>query len=116
MRVIIAGSRGLADKQAVVDAIAESAYEISQVVCGGARGADRLGAEWASENNIPVAYFDANWELYGKSAGHKRNYEMAHHADALILVWNGHTPGSKSMLRIAKDLGLPFFEKKVLIT
>jgi hypothetical protein len=39
--------------------------EIS-IVCGTARGADRLGEKYAKEMGFHVAYFPADWERYGK--------------------------------------------------
>jgi hypothetical protein len=61
---------------------------------------------WARQNDIPVKYFPANWEAYGPKAGPLRNQEMANYADALILIWDGQSPGSRDMLKKAKGKGL----------
>ena len=51
-----------------------------QIVSGGARGADSLGERYAAEKGYHLQLFNADWEKYGKSAGYKRNVEMAENA------------------------------------
>lgn len=82
-------------------AIEEIRFSITSVVCGMAPGADCVGWAWAHVNNIPIDERPANWKRYGKSAGPIRNYEMAERADALILLWDGISPGSRNMLNVA---------------
>lgn len=113
MKVIIAGSRTIADYKLVEEAIKESGFEISCVVCGLAKGVDALGAKWAINNNVSVEYFPANWEKYGRAAGALRNIEMAEVADAVITVWNGKSRGTKHMIHVAKEKGLKLFIKIV---
>lgn len=107
MKTIIAGSR-----HATLDfsmwAINENpgSKKITEVVCGGAKGADTWGKEWALAVGIPVKMFEADWGKYGKAAGHVRNQEMANYADALIALWDGKSPGTKNMIELAKKKGL----------
>lgn len=110
MKVIIAGSRDLAD-MATVERAVEQAYEtrgiaISQVVSGNARGVDKLGEQWADKRKIPVAVFPADWNKFGNSAGVRRNVEMAQYADALIAVWDGKSRGTKHMIEVASHADL----------
>jgi hypothetical protein len=109
MKVIIAGSRTITDQNIVDHAVFNSGLGISEVVCGGARGVDRLGEQWA-RGCTPVKIFLADWDTHGKAAGHIRNAEMAAYADALILVWDGESRGSADMLQKAKALGLLIHE------
>lgn len=109
MRVIIAGSRQ-AEYHHVIKALVDRPFDITEVVCGCAKGADTHGRTWADKYGIPVKSFPANWDLYGKSAGPIRNDEMAKYADALVLVWNGRSPGSANMLKTAKIHGLTIHE------
>lgn len=106
MRVIIAGSRTVTDYEFVKKVIEASGFRITRVVCGMANGVDLLGKRWAEENNIPVDKFPAKWKLYGKSAGYKRNVEMAENADALIAIQQNNSPGTMHMINIAKEKGL----------
>lgn len=69
-------------------------------------GADYLGELYAESYNIPVKPFPAKWDRYGRSAGHIRNEEMAQYGEALIAFWDGSSPGTKSMIELAKQYGL----------
>jgi hypothetical protein len=99
MRTIIAGSRSFSDYRLLQETLQQ--HVISVIISGTAAGADRLGERFAVENSIPVERFPARWNLYGKSAGFRRNMEMAQKAEALIAFWDGKSPGTKSMINIA---------------
>ncbi len=107
MKVIIAGSRHINDIEFILNAIDESGWEITEVVCGMASGVDRIGKAWAEEMNIPVKPFPADWNRYGKSAGPIRNGEMADYADAAIVIWDGKSRGSKNMIEQMGRRGKP---------
>lgn len=112
MKTIIAGSRNIQDLRFVEQAIEESGFNITQVVCGCARGVDDLGRKWAGNGNrIPVKLFMAKWNKLGKSAGYIRNKQMAEYADALIAIWDGESKGTKHMIDLAKERGLKVFVK-----
>lgn len=100
MKVIVAGSRGAFDRSFVWYVLQHSPFPIAEIVCGGARGVDTLGKSYGDNNNIPVKTFLAKWNDYGKKAGFIRNKEMAEYADALILIWDGSSPGSALMKKI----------------
>ncbi len=111
MKLIISGSRSFND----YDLLSEMAMkvndkfdEITEVVCGGAKGADVLGKKWADENGIPVKLMPANWTKHGKSAGPIRNREMAEYADALLVFWDGESPGTKNMITTMMELQKPY--------
>ena len=106
MRTIIAGSRSVKHYEVVRKAIRDSGFEITKVVSGGALGADKLGEEWARDNQIPVQRFPADWTRHGKSAGPLRNIQMAENADALIAIWDGVSRGTKHMIEAAAQRGL----------
>jgi len=46
MKTIIAGSRDISNQDIINNAVKESRINITEVVCGGARGVDTLGAIW----------------------------------------------------------------------
>lgn len=106
MKTIIAGSRTITNPQIVRNAILAAGWPITEVVCGGARGVDDLGALWAKENGVPVKLMRADWTLHGKAAGPIRNDEMAKYAEALIAVWDGQSRGTKHMIESARERGL----------
>lgn len=120
MKVIIAGSRTISDKARVYAAIANSGFEITEVVSGGqvtydrnrrpVGGVDWIGEQWALEHGIPIKRYVAYWKTLGFKAGPMRNADMANYAEALILAWNGKSAGSMSMLAKAETKGLRIFQ------
>lgn len=111
MKTIIAGTRTCPQKH-VLAALEACPWtsEISLVLCGGAKGADHWGQEWAVSTDRLVEYFPAEWMRHGKKAGPIRNREMAEAAEALILVWDGKSKGSANMKREAERMGLKIWE------
>ena len=108
-RIIIAGGRDFSDYNLLsttMDYLLSRVNDEIIVVCGKARGADTLGELYAQERGYTVQYFPADWERYGKSAGHVRNTEMAKNADALVAFWDGSSRGTKNMIEIAQKHGL----------
>lgn len=109
MKVIIAGSRGITSIYTVEDAVKLSCFEVTEVVCGMARGVDFLGMTWAESNDIPVKKMPADWDNHGRGAGFIRNRLMAEYADALIAIWDGESRGTEHMIRTAKAVGIKLF-------
>jgi hypothetical protein len=128
MKVIIAGDRECDNFDLIESAVKQSSFEITEVVSGGARGADSVGELWAKVNKIPIKVFKADWnniktpnaivksrqnpwtkkqEKYNANAGFQRNEEMAKYAEALIALQpNGPTNGTQHMIKMAKKYNL----------
>lgn len=113
MKTIISGSRNITDFSIVKDSIEKSGFKISTVISGTARGVDSLGERYALENNIELMLFPADWDRYGKAAGHIRNKQMAEVADALIVIILDDSRGSTDMLETARKKNLQIFVKKL---
>lgn len=113
MRTIIAGSRNICDPLLLENAVANSGFEISEVISGGAVGVDTLAIGYAIDNTIPLRLMEADWHRYGKSAGFVRNEQMARVADALIAVWDGRSKGTFHMIRTAKLYHLKIHVERV---
>lgn len=93
MKVLVCGSRFFKDKKYLfltLDRI-HSIRKITAIIEGDAKGADMLAGEWATENNIELMEFPANWDLYGKAAGFRRNIEMLNQEPNLVV---GFDPGN----------------------
>lgn len=114
MRTIIAGSRSARSMLELEAAIRKCGWQITTVISGGARGADRLGEQWARRHGIPVEVFPADWDKHGKSAGYIRNKEMADKAEALIALWDGESRGTNDMIWQAQVRRLPVHIEDVL--
>jgi hypothetical protein len=118
MKVIIAGSRtGNSEIEGinVEAAVTASGFrgEIDEVVSAGSMGVNRAGEEWASLLHIPVKVFTADWARFGTSADVKRNEEMVAYADALVLIWDGKSPGIRSLRDTALRHGLKVFVQTI---
>lgn len=72
MRTIIAGSRSVHDMDSVLTAVLEAPWVPTLIISGTARGADQLGSIFARDFSLPLTRFPADWNRYGKSAGHRR--------------------------------------------
>lgn len=113
MKVIIAGGRTITDYNLVLSALAESGFIPTEIVSGMASGVDTLAVQYATENNLPLQQFWAEWGFYGRSAGPRRNRQMAEYADALIAIWDGESRGTKNMIEEATKRGLRVFVKRI---
>lgn len=82
-------------------------YDITEVVCGKAKGADTFGELWAIDNDIRVTYFPADWVRYKKRAGPIRNEQMGDYADMLVAFWDGKSTGTKHMINYMRKLKKP---------
>lgn len=109
MKTIITGSRSITSYAAVCRAVEDSAFDITEVVSGAVRGVDQLGERYANEHGIPIKRFPAKWDEYGKRAGYLRNEEMAVYANAVILLWDGESKGTRHMWQLAIKHGLKVF-------
>lgn len=76
------------------------------IVHGGARGADRLADQWAVANWVPIEEYKADWDKYGKSAGHRRNQEMLDKAKPDLVIAFPGGRGTADMVRRAKEAGV----------
>ena len=107
-KVIIAGSRGFSNYKLLKEKCNEYLREKRKeyniiIISGGARGADTLGEKYAQDEGFSLEVFPANWNKFGKSAGFRRNEQMAEVADALIAFWDGKSHGTKHMIEIMEN-------------
>jgi hypothetical protein len=80
---------------------------IVEVVSGHAPGVDRCGEAWARRCGIPVRLFPARWSEHGRSAGFRRNAEIAAYAGALLAWWDGESAGTRDVITRVVALGKP---------
>ena len=109
MKVIVAGSLTFNDYpllRSKLDKILSRQKEV-QIVCGEAKGADALGRHYAEEKGYEVLSYPADWDKYGKSAGFKRNLQMAEVADSLVAFWDGKSKGTKHMVDTMQAMNKP---------
>lgn len=121
MKTIIAGSRHFRDYIFLDLEMQHVPWIITEYVSGGQvsvdrktgekYGADYLGEKYAKKKGFTPTVFRADWYPNGRrggldrSAGPKRNEEMAQYADALIAFHMGGD-GTADMIRHAKRYNL----------
>lgn len=104
MRLAVVGSRGFKDQKSL-DTVLDDIHKnngITEIVTGGAVGADTYAEEWAKKNNVKVTVFKPDWETYGKAAGYRRNVTIWDNSDIGLAFWDGKSPGTEHSFGIAK--------------
>lgn len=126
MIAFVSGSRTITQYEVVAEVLERAWFEITELCHGDQPGirvngkfvetVDRLAGRWARTNNIPVTPFPANWNLYGKSAGPRRNQEMSDAAKKqrdnvfLIAIWDGSSTGTADCFKRFHAANLPIFQ------
>ncbi len=82
-------------------------HNVTEIVSGGAKGADRAGAELAKDWDIKLTEFIPDWEKHGKRAGFIRNEDIIKNSDFVLALWCGSSKGTGNSLSIAKRLKKP---------
>ena len=107
MKLLVCGGRDFEDIQFVfrhLESIYKQVGEITTIVHGGAKGADKAAGIWADIFNIPTEVYEAEWNKYGKAAGGIRNKEMLEKSkpDGLIAFPGGR--GTDHMWKHANQM------------
>lgn len=77
-------------------------YEKGDRICSGLcpRGADMFALRLSNAYKTETLWFPAKWNKYGRSAGFKRNIDIALNSDILIaLVSDDRTGGTEDTIR-----------------
>ena len=101
--VLVCGGRKFGGWTAVQRVLDRISPDI--IIHGAARGADSMAGRYARENNIPCRDFPAEWQRYGRSAGHRRNQQMLDEGKPdLVVAFPGGT-GTQNMVKISRQQG-----------
>lgn len=107
MRVLVCGSRTWTNPALIYTYLENIGATL--IIHGNARGADRLAGQSASQLNIPVEVYPADWDRYGKRAGFVRNREMLiiGKPDLVLAFWDGESNGTRNMIELAEGAKIP---------
>ena len=108
MKLAIIGSRDFINYNFLKENLEPYKPKITLVVSGGARGADKLGEQWAVENKIETLIFLADWDKFGKRAGYIRNEDIIKNCDCCIAFWDGKSKGTAHSISLCEKLKKPF--------
>ena len=93
MRVAIIGSRGVTE-----DAYAALCEKVpvgaSEIISGGASGADALAARYAAETGLPLTELRPDYAAYGRRAPLERTDRILARADYVLALWDGVSRGT----------------------
>jgi hypothetical protein len=81
-------------------------HQITELINGGAGGADYWARHWAKSRRILVTTIDAEWDKFGLHAGPIRNTAMLKLKPDLVIAFPGGK-GTADMVRQARAAGVP---------
>lgn len=109
MRIAVIGSRNFNDYELLKKELLKFPA-IKEIISGGAKGADSLARQFASEHNIPICEYKPQYKQFGRSAPIVRNKIIAENCDELVAFWDYKSKGTKFTIDQARKL-----EKKIHI-
>ena len=107
MNIAIVGGRDFSDYTLLKERLSRyiSIYGVPEnIVLGGAKGADTLAAQFATEMDIPLLVFKPDYQKYGRGATLVRNTQIIENADVVFAFWDGKSKGTKDSITKAKKL------------
>lgn len=103
MKLLIVGSRSIKS----FDLSPYIPTEIDTVISGGAGGIDSLAEQYADLHRLSKYILRPRYDLYGRAAPLKRNEQMVDMADAMLIVWDGHSKGTQHTLKYTQKMNKP---------
>ena len=103
MKLLIVGSRSITD----FDLSPYIPKETDTVISGGANGIDTLAERYSDLHRLSKYILRPKYNLYGRAAPLKRNEQMVDLADAVLVIWDGHSKGSEYTINYAKKVNKP---------
>ena len=107
-RLIVCGGRTFNDRARVWAALWE--LDPGIIFEGGAKGADRLAAQWADFYRKKRARCEAEWQKFGPSAGPRRNRKMLSLKPVAVLAFPGGV-GTGDMRAQAYKAGVEIIQR-----
>ena len=107
MNIAIVGGRDFNDYTLLKESILAyiDAHEKPEnIVSGGAKGADTLATQFATEMGIPVLIFKPDYQRYGRGATLVRNTQIIENAEVVFAFWDGQSKGTKDSIKKAEKL------------
>ena len=100
MKVAVVGSRSI-----FATDIGIYISDGDEIVSGGAVGVDSCAAEYAKKNGLKLTVFLPQYERYGRAAPIVRNKKIVDYADKIVVLWDGKSKGTLSVIKYAEKTG-----------
>jgi hypothetical protein len=107
MREIVIGSRVFASMHLATDYVNEAIARGMEIGSGGAGGVDSCAESTARLNGQVPYILRAEWGLYGKAAGKRRNWPLVYSGQHVQAFWDGWSNGTAHAVTAAVALGVP---------
>ena len=115
-KVIVSGGRDFENYSYLRESLDKILADIKEsivIVSGGANGADMLGERYARSKGYEIERHPAQWELFGRGAGNRRNAEMGisvkeNGRGMLVAFWDMKSKGTSNMIDIAERYNIPY--------
>ena len=110
MKIGITGSRKFTDYKLLCSTL--NKLTPTEIIAGGAMGADTLAEQYADERNLPKNIFLPKFKInkaikYHPRYYHMRNRDIVDAADMVLAFWDGKSKGTKSTIDYARETGKP---------
>jgi hypothetical protein len=109
MKILLCGGRNYCDAETVRQYLDPFLGQITMLIQGGARGADRLAKEWARGHGVHGAEVEALWQAYSRAGGARRNSAMLVLEPDLCIAFPGG-PGTADMVKQCKRANIMVIE------
>mgnify|MGYP000079560953 CR=1 FL=1 len=117
--IAIVGSRNFNNYKLLETIMSQYLLDVTQIVTGGAKGADQLGEKWCLDylNQVPILIYpdwknifqpraviksDKNGRKYDAMAGIRRNEKIVDQSDLVIAFWDGKSKGTQHVINYSR--------------
>ncbi len=101
MKLAVIGSRSLVVKE--LEKYVSN--DVTEIVSGGAKGADFCAKEFAISHKIKFTEFLPDYKRYGRAAPLYRNSEIIEYSDAVLAFWDGISKGTRYVIEECQKNG-----------
>ena len=107
MRVAVVGSRSLGGRcyEVLEEHVPAGA---SEIISGGASGADSLAERYALEHELPMTVIRPDYKTYDRQAPLIRNSQIVAESDFTLILWDGASRGSLNVIMTCIRTNKPF--------
>ncbi len=103
MKLLIVGSRSITS----FDLSPYISKEADTIISGGASGIDSLAEQYADMHRLSKYIIRPCYNRFGRAAPLKRNEQMIDMADEILIIWDGHSKGTKYTIQYAIKTNKP---------
>ena len=103
MKLMIAGSRSIP----AFDLSPYISKDVDCIITGGAEGIDQIAEQYADDHRLSKIILRPQYGLYKRNAPLIRNRQMVDIADAVLVIWDGKSKGTRHTMEYAQKKGVP---------